>query len=103
MKEPIPVVSAAILFYNQWASEVVQFVVGNKAVVDVLNATFCTDTHNAPYLVTGFLLLNSISGSQLPTFLERITQCSMLCQEKCHFSFTGSRSRLPSSPAIIRL
>ena len=54
MKEPIPVVLAAVLFNNQWASEVVQFVVDNKVVVDVLNATFCIDTDNVPYSVTGF-------------------------------------------------
>ena len=44
-KELIPVVLAAALFGHQWAGKVVQFVVDNKAVVDVLNATFCSDTH----------------------------------------------------------
>ena len=45
VKELIPVVLAAALFGHQWAGKVVQFVVDNKAVVDVLNATFCSDTH----------------------------------------------------------
>ena len=45
MKELIPVVLAAALFGHQWAGKVVQFVVDNKAVMDVLNATFCNDTH----------------------------------------------------------
>ena len=31
---------AVALFGPQWADKVVQFVVDNKAVVDVLNATF---------------------------------------------------------------
>ena len=44
VKELIPVVLAAALFGHQWASKVVQFVVDNKAVVDDLNATFCSDT-----------------------------------------------------------
>jgi len=45
IKELIPVVLAAASFGNQWAGKVVQFVVDNKAVVDVLNSTFCSDTH----------------------------------------------------------
>jgi len=36
---------AAACFGRQWAGKVVQFVVDNKAVVDVLQATFCKDIH----------------------------------------------------------
>ena len=52
VKELIPVVLAAALFGHQWVGKVVQFVVDNKAVMDVLNATFIC-THDAPYLTTG--------------------------------------------------
>ena len=45
VKELIPVVLAAALFGHQWAGKVVRFVVDNKSVVDVLNATFYSDTH----------------------------------------------------------
>ena len=45
VKELISVVLAAALFGHQWVGRVVQFVVDNKAVVDVLKATFCSNTH----------------------------------------------------------
>ena len=45
VKELIPAILAATLFGHQWVGNVVQFVVDNKAVVDVLNATFYSDTH----------------------------------------------------------
>ena len=45
VKELIPVILAAACFGRQWAGKVVQFVVDNKAVVDVLQATFCKDVH----------------------------------------------------------
>ena len=40
VKELISVVLVAASFGHQWADKVVQFVVDNKAVVDVINATF---------------------------------------------------------------
>ena len=45
VKELIPVVLAAALFGPCWAGKVVQFAVDNKAVVEVINATFCSDSH----------------------------------------------------------
>jgi len=45
VKEMIPVILAAASFSHQWAGKVMKFVVDNKAVVDVLNATLCSDTH----------------------------------------------------------
>ena len=45
VKELIAVVLVAALFGRCWAGKVVQFVVDNKAVVDVINATFCSDSY----------------------------------------------------------
>ena len=73
MKELIPVVLAAALFGHQWVGKVVQFVVDNKAVVDVLNATFCSDTHMMHLIrLLVFLQQNITFGLQLPTFRGRI-------------------------------
>ena len=45
VKELILVVLSAALLGHQCVGKVVQFVVDKKAVVDVLNTTFCSDTH----------------------------------------------------------
>lgn len=45
VKELVPVVIAAALYGSQWKGKVVQFVVDNTAVVEVLNSTFCRDSH----------------------------------------------------------
>ena len=42
-KEMIPIVVAAAIFGKQWSQKVVQFHVDNMAVVQVIDATFCSD------------------------------------------------------------
>ena len=45
VKELIPVVLAAAVFGPNWSGMIIQFVVDNAAVVDVLNATYCNESH----------------------------------------------------------
>ena len=45
VKEFIPVVIAAALYGPQWKGKIVQFVVDNIAVVEILNSTYCKDSH----------------------------------------------------------
>ena len=69
VKEHIPVVLAAALFGHQWAGKVVQFVVDTKAVVDIINATFCSDSHMTHliwllvFLQRNIILVHSCSHS----------------------------------------
>jgi len=44
-KEMIPIVVVAAIFGKQWSQKVIQFHVDNMAVVQVINATFCSDDH----------------------------------------------------------
>ena len=52
VKELIPDILAVASFGHQWAGMVIQFVVEKKAVVDVLNATFCSMMHLIRLLVS---------------------------------------------------
>ena len=45
VKEMCPVVMAVATFGQQWVGKVVQFVVDNKAVVEVIRATYSKDLH----------------------------------------------------------
>ena len=45
VKELFPVVAAAALFGRQWKGKVVQFVVDNKAVVDILKEGYSRESH----------------------------------------------------------
>ena len=45
VKELIPVVLAAATFGHRWSGKLVKFMVDNAAVVDVLNSTFCKESH----------------------------------------------------------
>jgi len=45
VKEVIPIVLAAAVFGLNWSGIIIQFVVDNAAVVDVLNATYCNESH----------------------------------------------------------
>ena len=45
VKELVPVVIPAALYGPQWKGKIVLFVVDNTAVVEVLNSTFCRDSH----------------------------------------------------------
>ena len=45
VKELFPVVAAAALFEKQWKGKVVQFVVDNKAAVDILKEGYSRESH----------------------------------------------------------
>ena len=45
IKKLMPVVLVAAVFGPHWAGKIVQFMVDNAVLVEVLNATYCTETH----------------------------------------------------------
>ena len=47
-----PVVMTAATFGNQWAGQVIQFVIDNMAIVEVIKATYSKEpVHDAPHSV----------------------------------------------------
>jgi len=59
-KEMIPIVVAAAIFGKQWSQKVIQFRVDNMAVVQVINATFCSENH--PMHLVRLLVFFATSG-----------------------------------------
>ena len=101
IKELIPVVLAAASFGNQWAGKVVQFVVDNKAVVDVLNSTFCSDTHLMHLIrLLVFFAGKYNFGSQLFTFQGKGMYIQMPCPEiTCHYSVHRLQKQIATLPS----
>ena len=102
-KELFPVVTSAAPFGKLWSSHLVEFKVDNMAVVQVIQATFCKDSHLMHLIrLLVFLWPTSISGFQplisqgkliqgLMLFLEITMLCFLLrCQK-----LLGSLSKYP--------
>ena len=91
-KELFSVVISAALFGKLWSGHLVDFKVDNLAVVQVIQATYCKDSHLMHLIrLLVFLLLISISGFQprilrgrwIHPFPEIITRCFFFrCQKQ---------------------